>query len=157
LTTELQEIPVRASGDLFWALTLFALRVSMTEKIRKYISRRLHPGSGQMLMRHELQVLFGQIMLRIMDCALPYYVVLAGPKGIGKSLVGLCTETRGVNVVSAKCVQPSSADCKVSNKILHSAQQHHRLGEVQTVIVRLSARHNDVKLTQTYIRQSLSR
>ncbi|KAL0045118.1 hypothetical protein WJX82_008931 [Trebouxia sp. C0006] len=66
-----QEIPVRASGDLFWALTLFALRVS--------------------------------------------------------------------------------------NKILHSAQQHHRLGEVQTVIVRLSARHNDVKLTQTYIRQSLSR
>ena len=71
----------------------------MTEKIRKYISRRLHPGSGQMLMRHELQVLFGQIMLRIMDSALPYYVVLAGPKGIGKSLVGLCTKTRGEKTV----------------------------------------------------------
>ncbi|KAL0029481.1 hypothetical protein WJX77_010794 [Trebouxia sp. C0004] len=103
----------------------------MTEKIRNYVLRRLHPMSGQMLMRHELQILFGQIMLRLIDSALPYYVVLAGPKGIGKSMV--------------------------SNKILHSAQQHHRLCEVQTVIVRLSARHNDVKIAQTYIRQRLSR
>ena len=67
----------------------------MTEVIRNYVLRRLHPASGQMLMRHELQMLFGQIILRIIDSALPYYVVLAGPKGIGKSLVGLCTETSG--------------------------------------------------------------
>ncbi|KAL0040092.1 hypothetical protein WJX79_006155 [Trebouxia sp. C0005] len=103
----------------------------MTGIIRNYVLRRLDPRSGQMLMRHELQILFGQIILRIIDSTLPYYVVLAGPKGIGKSLV--------------------------SNKILHCAQQHHRLCEVQTVIVRLSAQHNDVKLAQTYIRQSLSR
>ncbi len=67
----------------------------MTAKIRNYVLQRLQPGSGQMSMRHELRVLFGQIMLRIMDSALPYYVVLAGPKGIGKSLVGLCPKTRG--------------------------------------------------------------
>ncbi len=48
-----------------------------------------------MMMRHELQVLFAQIMLRVIDSALPYYVVLAGPEGIGKSLVGLCTKIRG--------------------------------------------------------------
>jgi len=71
----------------------------MTEKIRNYVLRRLHPVSGQMLMRHELHILFGQIMLRIIDSALPYYVVLAGPKGIGKSLVGLCTKRPVIKVV----------------------------------------------------------
>lgn len=67
----------------------------MTEMIRNYVLRRLDPTGGQMLLRHELRTLFGQIILRILDSALPYYVVLAGPKGIGKSLVRLCTETRG--------------------------------------------------------------
>ncbi|KAA6427510.1 MAG: hypothetical protein FRX49_02173 [Trebouxia sp. A1-2] len=57
----------------------------MTGIIRNYVLRRLDPRSGQMLMRHELQILFGQIILRIIDSTLPYYVVLAGPKGIGKA------------------------------------------------------------------------
>jgi len=149
LTTELQ---VRASGDLFWALTLFALRASMTEKIRKYISRRLHPGSGQMLMRHELQVLFGQIMLRIMDSALPYYVVLAGPKGIGKSLVGLCTKTRGKKRSKQNMFSHHLLTARCPTRFYTV-----RNSTIGLVNVRLSARHNDVKLTQTYIRQSLSR
>ena len=61
---------------------------NMLRPLCTLVGNRARPGAGHSNLRGELYALIEEVLTSIAMSATPFYILLTGPKGIGKSMVG---------------------------------------------------------------------